>query len=149
MDAAAHLLARIPLFEGLDEAALEALAQRGQERTCTEGSPLTTAGSRAAGFFVILEGTATVRVKGEAQRQLKRGDYFGELALIDGGRRTADVTADEHMRTFGLAPREFRTFVEEHPDVAWSLLERLVALLRAAEARAPGAAPKRRGLRRA
>ena len=144
MVAAAHVLGRIPLFEGLDEAALEALAERGVERTFTAGSPVMSAGARAAGFFVILEGEATVSVRGTVQRRLRRGDYFGEMALIDGGRRTADVTADEHMRCLGLSPRAFRAFVDEHPDVAWALLERLVGLLRAAEGRSPGPAPRRR-----
>jgi CRP-like cAMP-binding protein len=143
------VLRRVPLLASLDDAQLTALAKRGQERVFTAGTPVTSVGSRGEGFFVIVEGQATVRVRGAVDRHLRRGDYFGELALIAGRRRSADITADTDLRCFGLSRTEFRAFVAAYPDVAWTLLERMAGLVHESEERAPSAAPARRkGLRR-
>lgn len=134
MAAPVDLMRRVSLFSALDDAELAKLAERCQERRFNDGAPVTTAGARGNGFFVIAEGRATVRVHGRVQRRLGRGDYFGELALIDGGRRTADISADTDMLCYGLSQKEFRAFVERHPDAAWTLLQRVVGLLREAQA---------------
>jgi CRP-like cAMP-binding protein len=136
------LLRRVSLFAGLDDADLHDLSECCQLRWFTRGSPVTNAGSRAAGFFVIEEGRATVRVNRQERQTLKRGDYFGELALIDGGRRSADITADTDMRCWGLSTKTFETFVRSHPDVAWRLMQRLVAIVREANAREARQAPR-------
>src|SRR5213080_1866891 len=141
------VLRRVPLLASLDDEQLAALAERGQERTFTAGAPITSVGSRGEGFFVIVEGEATARVRGADDRRLSRGDYFGELAVITGKRRSADITADTDMRCFGLSRTQFRAFVGAHPDVGWALLERLAGLLHESEGRAP-AEPARRGRRR-
>jgi CRP-like cAMP-binding protein len=135
MPAPVELLRRVSLFAGLDEADLETLSGLCVERMFGTGSPVTSAGDRGAGFFIVDKGEATVRVHGEIRRKLERGDCFGELALIDGGRRAADITADSDLHCFGLSPTSFKTFVTGHPDVAWALLERLVTVLRETQAR--------------
>jgi CRP-like cAMP-binding protein len=152
MAAPLELLRRCSLFADLPEADLEVLAARCQERTFTRGAPVTSAGSRGAGFFVIAQGKATVRVHGEVRRRLGPGDTFGELALIDGGRRTADITADSDLQCHGLSQKDFQAFVTGHPDVAWALLQRTVGLLREAQDREARDAPgtrRRIGRRRA
>src|SRR3954468_4907560 len=108
MSTLVDVLSRVPLLASLDDEQLAALVERGQERTFTEGAPVTSVGSRGAGFFVIVDGEATARVRGAADRRLRRGDFFGELALITGHRRSADITADTHLRCFGLSRSEFR-----------------------------------------
>jgi CRP-like cAMP-binding protein len=141
MAAPVELLRRVSLFAGLDEADLRELSDRCQERTFGQGSPVTSAGSRGAGCFIIDRGEATVRVNGEVRRRLHRGDYFGELALIDGGRRAADITADSDLHCWGLSEKAFRAFVTSHPAVAWALLERVVGMLREGQAREARATP--------
>jgi CRP/FNR family cyclic AMP-dependent transcriptional regulator len=74
---------------------------------------------------VIAEGNANVTVGGEQRGTLGPGDYFGEIALIDDGVRTASITAATDLLTYGMTPWEFRPFVEEHPEVAWTLLRTL------------------------
>jgi CRP/FNR family transcriptional regulator len=64
------------------------------------------------------------------------GDYFGEIALIDNGPRSATIVATTDLRCRGMTAWEFRPFVQEHPEMAWHLLESLVARLREAEERA-------------
>ena len=54
------------------------------------------------------------------------GDHFGEIALIDDGPRMAEVTAETDLECFALASWQFRPFVQDHPDVAWALMQSLV-----------------------
>jgi CRP/FNR family transcriptional regulator, cyclic AMP receptor protein len=132
------LLRRVPLLAGLADDDLAALSARFVERIYDAGAPVTTRGSAGAGFFVIAEGEAVVGAVDRPTARLGKHDFFGEVALIDGGRRSADITARTNMRCWGISQREFRTFVKQHPEVAWVLLEVLVARLRAAEAAAGG-----------
>jgi CRP-like cAMP-binding protein len=143
MTAPVDVLRRVPLLEGLDDDELAALSARFRERSYDRGAPVVSRGSSGAGFFIIAEGKAVVSAGGRVTARLGRHDYFGEVSLIDGGRRSADITAETNMRCWGISRREFETFVKSHPEVAWTLLEGLVARLRAE------AVPKEtRGLRR-
>jgi CRP/FNR family cyclic AMP-dependent transcriptional regulator len=128
-------LGRVPLFSGIKAKERKKLAARLGERTFTEGETVITEGQSGVGFFVIEEGNASVSVKGEIVRTLGPGEYFGEIALIDSGPRSASVVATTDLRCRGMTAWEFRPFVEEHPEVAWALLETLTARLRAAEGR--------------
>jgi CRP/FNR family transcriptional regulator, cyclic AMP receptor protein len=127
-------LRNVPIFAGLTDDDLERLARQMKERRFAEGSAVTTEGAGAAGFFVIAEGNATVSVRGEVTAQLGPGDYFGEIALIDEGTRSASITAATDLLCYGLTAWEFRPFVEEHPKVAWTMLQTLARRLREAQA---------------
>ena len=133
MRAPVEVLENVPLFSELDRRALERLADRFQERSFREGAIVVEEGATGTSFFVIAEGNANVRVGGETLATLGPGDYFGEIALVDEGVRSASVTAATDLRSFFLTPWEFRPFVEEHPDVAWKLLQNLARRLRAAQ----------------
>ncbi len=87
-------------------------------------------GASGAAFFVITDGQASVMVHGEERARLGPGDHFGEIALLDEGVRSATVIAETDLRCYGLTPWEFRPFVEEHPRVAWKLLQALARRLR-------------------
>ncbi len=126
-------LRRVSLFQGLGDRELERLARAMKERRYSAGETVTTEGHRGIGFFVIADGTATVTVHGEPHGTLRAGDHFGEIALIDEGARSATVAADTDLRCYGMTAWEFRPFVQEHPDVAWALLETLARRLRTAE----------------
>jgi CRP-like cAMP-binding protein len=131
-----EIFSRVPLFAGFPKKDLQKLAKRLTARRFPEGHSVTVQGESGIGFFIIEEGTATVEVEGEVVRTLGPGDYFGEVALIDSGPRSATVTATSDLRCRGLTAWEFRPFVTEHPEVAWELLQYLVERLRQAEARA-------------
>jgi len=90
-------------------------------------------GSGGAAFFFIDSGEATVSCKGTAVGTLGPGDYFGEIALIDGGARSATVTAATDLLCYGLTFWEFRPLVERNSGIAWKLLQALAKRLRAAE----------------
>jgi CRP-like cAMP-binding protein len=133
MSAPIDILRDVPLFAQLEEDDLETLARQLHERRFPEGSAVTTEGSTGAGFFVIAEGNAEVMVGDEHRATLGPGDHFGEIALIDDGVRSASIVAATDLLCYGLTPWEFRPFVEEHPQVAWALLETLARRAREAQ----------------
>jgi CRP/FNR family cyclic AMP-dependent transcriptional regulator len=127
-------LEQIPLFSGIKPKELKKLGKRMTERSFNEGDEITREGESGIGFFVIEEGNATVSVGGEIVRTLGPGAHFGEIALIDSGPRSATIVAGTDLRCRGMSAWEFKPFVEEHPEVAWALLETLVGRLRDSQA---------------
>ncbi|HXV58623.1 MAG TPA: Crp/Fnr family transcriptional regulator [Gaiellaceae bacterium] len=136
MSAPLDLLRAVPLFVDLEDRELEMLARQLHERRSPEGAAVTSEGSTGAGFFIIAEGNANVTVGGVHKATLGPGDYFGEIALIDDGVRSASIVAATDLLLYGLTPWEFRPFVEEHPKVAWALLQTLARRFREAQAAA-------------
>lgn len=130
----ADALRKVPMLSGLDDQDLERLGRQMKERRFPEGSAVTTEGAGGAGFFVIVDGNATVSVRDEVVAQLGPGDHFGEIALIDEGSRSASIVAATDLTCYGLTAWEFRPFVEEHPQVAWTMLQTLARRLRDAQA---------------
>ena len=133
MAAPLDLLKRVPLFQGLDDKHLKRISQAFTERPFANGQDLVTEGSGGVGFFVIENGEARVTVEGEPRRELGPGDYFGEIALIDGGLRTATVTATSDGRMHGLTSWQFRPLVEDNASIAWPLLEAMAKRTRELE----------------
>lgn len=129
-------LSRVPLFSGIEGDTLSELAAQMAVRRFSEGQSATEEGKGGAAFWVIEEGEATVAVKGEIVRTLGPGDYFGEIALLDEGVRTATVTAATDLCCRGMAAWEFRAFVDQNPDAAWAMLRALAVRLRESEERA-------------
>lgn len=128
-----EVIRQVPLFKGLSDRELKSLASTFTERSFKAGQELTAEGQGAAGFFVIESGEAAVTVDGEERRTLGRGDYYGEVALIDGGTRTATITAKSDGKSYGLTPWQFRPLVEENASIAWPLLEAMAARVRELE----------------
>jgi CRP-like cAMP-binding protein len=131
----AETLGGVPLFQRVKPKELKKLANRMQERSFNEGEEITTEGKSGVGFFVIQDGNATVSIDGQIVNTLGPSEYFGDIALIDSGPRSATIVATTDLRCQGLTAWEFRPFIEEHPEVAWSMLETLAARLRDAEQR--------------
>jgi CRP/FNR family transcriptional regulator, cyclic AMP receptor protein len=127
-------LARVPILSKLPPRELNDMAAAMGEHSYAPGDTLTSEGEGGIAFFVILEGTATITVHGEPKGRLEAGDHFGEIAMIAGDTRAATITAETDMKCLSMTRWEFRPFVNEHPDVAWSLLETLARRLREAGA---------------
>jgi CRP-like cAMP-binding protein len=135
MAAPIEVLQQVPLFKSLPEKQLQRLSDEFTERRFTEGQELTSEGTGGAGFFVIESGTAKVTVDGADRRTLGPGDYFGEVALIDGGLRTATITATSDGVAHGLTPWQFRPLVVTNAEIAWPLLEAMARRVRELEQR--------------
>jgi len=132
-EAPVELLQRVPLFEDFDRGDLDRLSRSFKQRIFDAGTTVADEGRTGAGFFVIESGEATVSVRGSERAKLGPGDYFGEIALIDDGARSATITADSELRCYGLTSWEFRPLVEGNASIAWKLLETLAKRLRAAQ----------------
>ena len=128
-------LQKVPLFYGLEGRDLERIADSFKERKYAAGDTIADEGQGGAGFFIIAEGTAKVAVRDADRGTLGPGDYFGEIALIDEGARTATVTAETDMTCYAMTFWDFRPIVETDARIAWKLVQALAHKLREAEAR--------------
>ena len=126
---------RVQLFADMDRRQAEQIARLLKLRPFAKGETVIVEGSGGAAFFLIDSGEATVTSKGVAVRALGPGDYFGEIALIDGGARSATVTAASDLVCYGLTFWEFRPLIERNSSIAWKLLQALAKRLRAVEAK--------------
>lgn len=116
MDAKA--LEGIGAFSGLTRDELEKLAGWTFEVEVPEGEELLREGRLAHEFFVIEDGAVEIRSGGERIAELGAGDFFGEIALLEGGTRTATVVATTPVRLIVMSAQEFRRLEQELPAVA-------------------------------
>lgn len=126
-------IGHVPLFSELEAADRDAIARLFTERVFSPGETVVKEGSEAAAFYLIDAGTATVTVHGEFRRTLGAGDYFGEIALLDEGVRSATITADTELVCRGITLWDFRPLVQSNAAIAWTLLQTLARLLRGAD----------------
>jgi len=133
----ADMLSRNRLFDGMTKKDIAAVINYSTEVVHAPGRLIVVEDRPGVGFHLLISGTAVVSVKGRKLRTLGPGDSFGDIAVIDGGPRSASVTAESELVTLSLAPWEFKPLVMEHPALAYKLLVKLCALLREAEKRPP------------
>jgi pyruvate,water dikinase len=120
----------VPLFSDLAPADRDAVAALATKRVFAPGETVVKEGSEAAAFYLIDAGTATVTVQGAFKRTLGPGDYFGEIALLDQGVRSATVTADTELVCRGITLWDFRPLVQSNAAIAWTLLQTLARMVR-------------------
>jgi CRP/FNR family cyclic AMP-dependent transcriptional regulator len=132
-DVQAHL-ARVPIFAGLSSRQLGRLADASRRTTHQAGHEIAREGEGALALHIILDGTAEVSVHGTPRRELQAGDYFGEISLIDGKKRSATVTASSDLHTLAVPHGPFQKLLETEPGFAAGLLTLVCARLREAEA---------------
>jgi CRP/FNR family transcriptional regulator, cyclic AMP receptor protein len=112
------VLEGIGAFSGLSRHELEKLAGWTFEVEVPEGEELLQEGRLAHEFFVIEDGAVEVRQDGDRIAELGPGDFFGEIALLEGGARTATVVATTPVRLIVMSAQEFRRMEQELPAVA-------------------------------
>jgi CPA1 family monovalent cation:H+ antiporter len=119
-------LAAIPLLKGLDSFALGRIAEHSVKTYVRPGFRLVAEGESGFSFSMILSGTAEVRVGGETVATLGKGDVFGEMAIVSGRTRNADVVATSEMVLASMMVWDFRAMIDSHGEVR-QRLERLIA----------------------
>jgi CRP-like cAMP-binding protein len=126
-------LQRVPLFMDLDADEISQIARLFKQRRFAQGETVVREGSGGAAFFLIESGEATVSVGGTERPILREGDYFGEIAVIDEGPRSATIVASTELVCYGLTFWDFRPLVQDNGAIGWKLLQAMVQKLRAAE----------------
>ena len=134
----AEVLQGVPLFARCTPRELRTIARFVETADLPAGTHLVREGESGDALFVILEGEAVIMTGERELARVKDGDYVGELALLDGAPRAADVVAATDVKIAVLGIRMFRTLVRELPDLAEQLLAGLATELRAARAAADG-----------
>ena len=126
----AEALADVPLFAGLSKRHLRNIAKLGEEQEFETGATLAEEGSPGETFHVLLEGEAKVTRGGRRLNRLIPWDFFGEIALIDGGPRTASVVAETPVKTLTIDRAKFHKMLEEDTSIGVKMLEELARRLR-------------------
>lgn len=129
----AGVLSQVGLFSDLDKRETDQVARLFKERRFFAGETVAKEGAGGAAFFVIESGEARVSVRGRTVANLKPGDHFGEIALIDEGDRSATVTATTDLVTYGITLWDFRPLVQQNPSISWKLMQTLAKRLRSAQ----------------
>jgi CRP/FNR family transcriptional regulator, cyclic AMP receptor protein len=129
-----ELLRGVPLFAGCSHGELRSIAQLGSPVTVEAGEVLTARGSIGREFFLVLSGIASCRLGRRQVAEFTKGGYFGELALLQGGIRTADVVAETDMELLVLDAREFKAMLTTTPAISLKMLARLAERLAEADA---------------
>jgi len=125
-----ELLRTVPLFAGLGNRELERISALADIIDLPADRRIMSQGERGAEMFVLVDGNARVERDGASLGDRGPGEVLGEIALLDGGPRTATVTLSEPSRLLVLARREFHALMDEFPEVRLHVLEIVASRLR-------------------
>jgi CRP-like cAMP-binding protein len=125
-------IAGFGLFADLTSPQLESLVHTFEETAFAEGDRILRQGLSGSGFFVIIDGEASVVVDGQERARLGRGDFFGEVSILLGESPIADVVATRPLRCLVLPGQRVETFLVAHPRVMYRMLQVQARRLRAA-----------------
>jgi voltage-gated potassium channel len=130
----AQALRKIPFFRQLTDRDLTNIAHIGHRHHYEPGQNIVERGEEGRGMFVIISGAAEVDVGGRFHR-LEQGEFFGEMALVKPGRRSATVRAVEPTEALVIETMEFKPFLMQNPSLAVAILEEVVDRLREVQER--------------
>ena len=125
-----EMLGSMPLFQGLDADDIEGIADRTIEVDYAAGGVIVREGEIGTGFFVVVSGAVHVVRDGETVSTLGRGEFFGELSVLDQRPRNAQVVAAESTSCLALASWDLEAVITEQPRVALAMLRVLAGRLR-------------------
>ena len=125
-------LAKVPLFSDCSQRDLQTVARVVRDIPHKAGTVIAREGEPGIGLFILVDGSADVTIGGKKKATLGPGDFFGEIALLDGGPRTATVTAKTDVQMLGLTEWVFRGLMHEHPSIALKTLQQMAGRLRSA-----------------
>jgi CRP/FNR family cyclic AMP-dependent transcriptional regulator len=129
-----ELLRRVPLFAGLGPEALQAVGGITDERDVAAGATLTTEGRHEGYFFIIVSGSVRIERGGRTINTLRDGDFLGEIALLDGGPRTATATAETPSQVLVMTYQRFQQLLDAGPEIRTAILQEVGRRLRLLDA---------------
>ena len=125
-------LSRLSLFADLTYPQVEALAHTFTEEVFAEGQRVIRQGMAGSGFYVILDGEASVVIDGEERARLTRSDFFGEISILTDELPNADVIAASMLRCLTIPNNELKAFMLRQASVMYRMLRVEARRLRAA-----------------
>ncbi|TMC65060.1 MAG: cyclic nucleotide-binding domain-containing protein [Chloroflexota bacterium] len=123
-------LRRVPLLAGLDRKELELLAKLAKEQRYEPGATIVKSGASGHGLYIIKEGTVSVVRDGQKVASMGPGQFFGEISVLDGGPRTADVKADSDTVCLTLISWEIKPLLMDNAAISYKMLLEMVKRLR-------------------
>jgi CRP-like cAMP-binding protein len=128
-----EVLIKIPLFSDLPKRHVREIARYAWVSEYPEQTAICREGSVESAFYVIVEGRVRVEKGGRKIARLSAGDFFGEISLLDPGRRTATVISETAVRALQLVGQDFRAMLAREPLLATRIATGLARRLRRAE----------------
>lgn len=125
-----EMLRKAPLWSGLSEKELKVIARAFKELKYEGGDFIVRKGERGIGFYLVADGAVEVRKDGRVLSRLGPGQFFGEMALLDGEPRMADVVALESSRCLALSSWNFNSIVSDYPKIGLKMLQESARRLR-------------------
>lgn len=122
-DDVANTIAAFALFADLTGPQLEEIVHLFDEAWFAQGERILRQGVSGSGFYLILDGTAVIRVNGVDRSTLRAGDYFGEISCLLGELPVADIVAAQPLRCLVLPAAQLEGFLTTHPRVMYRLLQ--------------------------
>ena len=117
------IIAGFSLFSDLSAQELDRIVQLFDEAWFAEGEKVLRQGFTGSGFYVILDGSAVIRIDGVDRNSLRAGDYFGEISVLLGVPPTADIVAQGALRCLVLPGDQLETLLVAHPRMMFRLLQ--------------------------
>lgn len=127
------VLKDVPLFAGLSRSELRRVAKEAREELFSPGRDIIIEGQAGGPFFCITEGLANLLINDKKVQDLGPGSYFGEMALLEGGKRTATVRAETHVKAVAITSWNFLAILEENWDITRKVLAELSRRVRELE----------------
>lgn len=119
----ARALARVPLFAGCSEEDLRDIAALAHLLSFEDGAVIVPEGEEGLGFYLLLSGDAVILQDGREINRIGSGQFFGEIALLEGSPRTASVVAEGRTVCLGILRSDFRPLLVRQPRIALRILE--------------------------
>jgi CRP-like cAMP-binding protein len=130
MDRKIELLRSVPLFASQGERGIDEISRLVRVVDLPAGRRITTEGEPGREFYVIASGSVRVERRGQYLRTLHAGDFLGEIALIDGGPRTATATTETDAQLLVIAQSDFGVLLERFPEIQSTVLQALAERIR-------------------
>jgi CRP-like cAMP-binding protein len=129
-DRRSELIAGCPLFTGLDPEQIATIADQTTEVEYPAGRVIARQGEVGTGFFIVADGRVRVVRDGQVLATLGPGEFFGELSILDGQPRVAQVVTEELTRCLALASWDFERVLLDHPPLMLGILRGIAGRLR-------------------
>jgi len=123
-------LRQVPLFSSLDKKELGMLAKLVKEQAYESGQTIVKSGAGGHGLYIIREGRVSIIQNGKTVATMGPGQFFGEISVLDGGPRTADVRTDEPTVVYALISWEVKPVLMDNAAITYKMLIEMVKRLR-------------------